>query len=81
MGVVIAGSSTLLVVKLFQEHFELDTVPGRLALGMLIFQDIWVIVAILIQPTIENPELSMIAHVLPGHSAAQPVHGHCRAVV
>mgnify|MGYP001819506207 FL=1 len=40
MGVVMAGSSTLLVVKLFQEHFELDTVPGRLSLGILIFQDI-----------------------------------------
>ncbi len=61
MGVVIAGSSTLLVVKLFQEHFELDTVPGRLALGMLIFQDIWVIVAILIQPNLQNPEISLIA--------------------
>ena len=61
MGVVIAGSSTLLVVKLFQEHFELDTVPGRLALGILIFQDIWVIVAILIQPNLQNPELSLIA--------------------
>ena len=61
LGVVIAGSSTLLVVKLFQEHFELDTVPGRLALGILIFQDIWVIVAILIQPNLENPEIGMIA--------------------
>ena len=61
IGVIIAGSSTLLVVKLFQEHFELDTQPGRLSLGMLIFQDIWVIVAILIQPNLENPELGMIA--------------------
>jgi Kef-type K+ transport system membrane component KefB len=61
MGVVIAGSSTLLVVKLFQEHFELDTVPGRLALGILIFQDIWVIIAILIQPNLQNPELGLIA--------------------
>jgi Kef-type K+ transport system membrane component KefB len=61
IGVIIAGSSTLLVVKLFQEHFELDTEPGRLALGMLIFQDIWVIVAILIQPNLQNPELGMIA--------------------
>ncbi len=61
MGVIIAGSSTLLVVKLFQEHFELDTEPGRLALGMLIFQDIWVIVAILIQPNLQNPEIGMIA--------------------
>jgi Kef-type K+ transport system membrane component KefB len=61
MGVIIAGSSTLLVVKLFQEHFELDTQPGRLALGILIFQDIWVIIAILIQPNLQNPELGMIA--------------------
>jgi Kef-type K+ transport system membrane component KefB len=56
IGVIIAGSSTLLVVKLYQEHFELDTEPGRLGLGILIFQDIWVIVAILIQPNIDNPE-------------------------
>ncbi|MCW8873753.1 cation:proton antiporter [Pseudomonadota bacterium] len=61
IGVIIAGSSTLLVVKLFQENFELDTVPGRLALGMLIFQDIWVIIAILIQPNLQNPELGLIA--------------------
>ena len=60
IGVIIAGSSTLLVVKLFQEHFELDTEPGRLALGMLIFQDLWVIIAILIQPNIENPEIGPI---------------------
>ena len=61
LGVVIAGSSTLLVVKLFQEHFELDTVPGRLSLGILIFQDIWVIIVILIQPNLQNPEIGLIA--------------------
>ena len=61
IGVIIAGSSTLIVVKLFQEHFELDTEPGRLALGILIFQDIWVIVAIIIQPNMQNPELGLIA--------------------
>jgi Kef-type K+ transport system membrane component KefB len=61
IGIILAGSSTLLVVKLFQEHFELDTEPGRLALGILIFQDIWVIVAIIIQPNLENPEIGQIA--------------------
>ena len=60
LGVVIAGSSTLLVVKLFQENFELDTQPGRLALGMLVFQDIWVIIVILIQPNLLNPEVMPI---------------------
>jgi len=61
IGVIVACSSTLLVVKLFQENFELDTVPGRLSLGILIFQDIWVIIAILIQPNLENPDLGLIA--------------------
>jgi Kef-type K+ transport system membrane component KefB len=61
VGVILACSSTLLVVKLFQEHFELDTVPGRLSLGILIFQDIWVIIAILIQPNLQNPDLGLIA--------------------
>lgn len=61
IGVIIAGSSTLLVVKLFQENFELDTEPGRLSLGILIFQDIWVIVAIIIQPSLQHPDLGLIA--------------------
>jgi Kef-type K+ transport system membrane component KefB len=60
IGVIIAGSSTLLVVKLFQENMELDTEPGRLALGILIFQDIWVIVAIIIQPNLQNPDIGLI---------------------
>jgi len=61
VGVFLAGSSTLLVVKLFQENFELDTVPGRLSLGILIFQDIWVIIAVLIQPNLDNPDPGLIA--------------------
>ena len=60
IGVAIAGSSSLLVVKLFQEHFELDTHPGRIALTMLIFQDIWAIVLTIIQPSLANPDLTAI---------------------
>lgn len=60
VGVAIAGSSSLLVVKLFQEHFELDTHPGRIALTMLIFQDIWAIVLTIIQPNLANPDVTAI---------------------
>jgi predicted Kef-type K+ transport protein len=35
-----AFSSTLLVVRFLQERRVLDTVSGRLAVGLLIFQDI-----------------------------------------
>ncbi len=57
LGAVIAGSSTLLVIKLYQDAFELDTAPGRIALGMLVFQDIWATVIILLQPRLASPEL------------------------
>lgn len=61
VGLVIACSSTLLVVKLFQETFEMDTVPGRVALGLLVFEDLWAIVIIVLQPSFDHPEVSLIA--------------------
>lgn len=60
VGIAIAGSSSLLVVKLFQEHFELDTHPGRIALTMLIFQDIWAIALTIIQPSLAQPDFTAI---------------------
>ncbi len=56
IGLAISVSSTLLVVKLFQEAFELDTVPGRFALGILVMEDLWAIVIILLQPSLQNPQ-------------------------
>jgi len=60
IGIVIAMSSSLLVLKQFQKNFELDTEPGRIALGILIFQDIWAIIVILIQPNFNDPKISAI---------------------
>ena len=75
VGFVVAASSTLLVVKLFQETFQLDTVTGRVSLGILIFQDIWAITAIALLPVLENPEpgpilLSFAGIALLGLAAA-----------
>ncbi|OUR79196.1 hypothetical protein A9Q83_05015 [Alphaproteobacteria bacterium 46_93_T64] len=56
-GIFIAGSSTILVMKLFQERYELGTESGRLALGLLVFQDIWAIIVLVLQPTFHSPEL------------------------
>lgn len=60
IGFVVAASSTLLVVKLFQETFQLDTEVGRIALGLLIFQDIWAIAVIAVQPNFSAPEFGPI---------------------
>ena len=59
-GVACAFSSTLLVVKYLQEHLKLDTVAGRLAVGLLIFQDIWAIVFLALQPSFAHPSITPI---------------------
>jgi len=56
IGFVLAASSTLLVAKLLQENFQMDTESGRTALGLLIFQDVWAIVVIALQPNLNTPE-------------------------
>jgi Kef-type K+ transport system membrane component KefB len=60
VGVTIAASSSLLVIAVFQQHFDLDTQPGRIALVLLICQDIWAIVVMLIQPNLADPAVSPI---------------------
>ena len=57
LAVCLAISSTMIVVKLLYDKFELDTLPGRITLGVLIFQDVWAIVVLGIQPNLLNPQL------------------------
>lgn len=59
-----ALSSTAIVVKLLYDKFELDTFPGRISLGILIFQDIWAILILALQPNFTNPQLSLVALAL-----------------
>ncbi len=66
VGLVIGGSSTLIVVKLFQEAFELDTVPGRVALGLLVIEDVWAIIVIVLQPNFRHPEILPIVESFIG---------------
>jgi Kef-type K+ transport system membrane component KefB len=66
IGLAVAVSSTLLVVKLFQEAFQLDTVPGRIALGLLVIEDLWAIIIILLQPSLQDPHFLTIAESFLG---------------
>ena len=59
-----ALSSTAIVVKLLYDKFELDTLPGRLSLGILIFQDLWAILILALQPNFMNPQLHLVALAL-----------------
>ncbi|BAP56433.1 sodium/hydrogen exchanger [Thioploca ingrica] len=60
LAICLGISSTTIVVKLLYSKFELDTLAGRITLGVLVFQDIWAIVILGIQPNLANPEVITI---------------------
>ncbi|HKP62038.1 MAG TPA: cation:proton antiporter [Polyangiales bacterium] len=61
-----AFSSTLLVARYLQERRLMDTLSGRLSVGLLVFQDIWAIVALALQPSFESPQFLPIALTFAG---------------
>jgi len=60
LAACLAISSTTIVVKLLYEKFELDTLAGRLTLGVLIFQDLWAIIILGLQPNLAEPQILTI---------------------
>lgn len=48
-------SSTMIVVKMLAEKFESDSPAGRLTQGILMCQDIWAVVLLAVQPTVNKP--------------------------
>lgn len=60
LAVTLALSSTLIVVKLLYDKFELTTLPGRITLGVLVCQDIWAIVFLALQPNLHDPRLATL---------------------
>src|SRR5439155_16984964 len=50
-------SSTHVVVKILHDKFELDPLPGRITLGVLVIQDLWAVGMLAVQPNILNPTL------------------------
>jgi Kef-type K+ transport system membrane component KefB len=57
LAACVSLSSTAIVIKLLHEKFELDTLAGRLTLGILVFQDLWAIILLSVQPTLADPRL------------------------
>ncbi len=60
LAACISLSSTAIVVKLLYEKFELDTLAGRFTLGVLIFQDLWAIILLSVQPNLAHPQVVLI---------------------
>jgi Kef-type K+ transport system membrane component KefB len=66
LAIMCALSSTAIVVKLLSDKGELDTLPGRLTLGVLVIQDIYAIFVLALQPNFAHPSFGPIAKALLG---------------
>ncbi|PJZ69988.1 potassium transporter Kef [Leptospira perolatii] len=56
-SIALALSSTMIVVKLLHDKFEISTIAGRLTIGVLVLQDIWAILFMGIQPDLQDPKI------------------------
>ena len=54
LGLAAALSSTVIIVKVLYDKRELDTLPGRVTLGLLVLQDLVVILFLAVQPSLDN---------------------------
>lgn len=57
-------SSTAIAVKILADKMQLDSHSGRLTIGILLFQDIWAILLLAVQPNLANPAVGLIAIAL-----------------
>src|ERR1700716_4053034 len=55
-----ALSSTVIIVKVLYEKRELDTLPGRITLGVLVLQDIFALLSRGVQPSLADLQVSVI---------------------
>ncbi len=57
LAVAAAMSSTVIIVKILYDQRELETLAGRVTLGVLVLQDVAIILFLAVQPNLKNPAL------------------------
>jgi Kef-type K+ transport system membrane component KefB len=60
LTIACALSSTVVIVKVLYEKRELDTLPGRITLGILVLQDIFAILFLAVQPSLADLQVGII---------------------
>src|SRR3984957_13497940 len=61
LAVAAAMSSTVIIVKILYDKRELETLAGRITLGVLVLQDIATILFLAVQPNLKNPAIGPLA--------------------
>lgn len=64
LAIMCGLSSTAIVVKTLYDKGELDTLPGRLTLGILVIQDVYAIFVLAFQPNFADPAVGPIIMAL-----------------
>jgi Kef-type K+ transport system membrane component KefB len=60
LAAAVSLSSTVIIVKLLYDKRELDTLPGRVTLGVLVLQDLFAILFLAIQPSLNDLRLDVV---------------------
>ncbi len=60
LAVAAALSSTVIIVKVLHDQHELDTLAGRVTLGVLVLQDLFAILFLAIQPSLDQLQVSVL---------------------
>ena len=66
IGLIVAFSSTMIVVKLVSDKAELDTLHGKIILGILLVQDILVVVALSLLQSLGGTSLVALLSLVKG---------------
>jgi Kef-type K+ transport system membrane component KefB len=65
IGIAFAFSSTIIIVKMLSDKKEIDSMHGRIALGVLIIQDLAVVMAMVVMATIGSASAEATQTSLP----------------
>lgn len=60
LAVATALSSTVIIVKILYDKRELDTLAGRVTLGILVIQDVFAILFLALQPSLQQPAIGTL---------------------
>ena len=60
LAAAVSLSSTVIIVKVLYDKFELDTLPGRITLGVLVVQDLTAILFLAIQPSLHDLQIDVL---------------------
>src|SRR5262245_12337082 len=64
LGVAAAMSSTVIIVKILHDKHEIETLAGRITLGVLVLQDVATILFLAIQPNLDDPAVGVLVIAL-----------------